>query len=264
MTNHGISAQQKALAVGCYAMTNFKRFILFYFIGLVLFFAVSVIFGGQLISILKNIGLWVLPAIFSFLGFLIGAGVYELMLRPIKRRSNVFLISHSIGILCFITLSVSLQYKNWNYERNYANAENNHDVMKYFVNDNEEYIRIAFNKLESEFKNPNNFKLDAFSVRKRDTTINGTQDTVYNIYFTYFLDSDNGNKYFSKISVLSGTPTLQLYNLDARSNEEYLKIKTEKDKLERETVQSIKESFEQMPDSTRKAIVDTIKKVLND
>jgi hypothetical protein len=245
-------------------MTNFKRFILFYFIGLVLFFAVSVIFGGQLISILKNIGLWILPAIFSLLGFLIGAGVYELMLRPIKKKDNVFLISHSISILFFITLAVSLQYKDWNHKRNYANTEKNHDVMKYFVNDNEEYIRIAFTKLESEFKNPNNFKLDAFSVRKQDTTINGTQDTVYNIYFTYFLDNDKGNKYFSKVSVLSGTPTLQLYNLDTKTNEEYLKIKTEKDKMERETFQSIKESFEQMPDSTRKAIVDTIKKVLSD
>jgi hypothetical protein len=245
-------------------MTNFKRFILFYFIGLVLFLAVSVIFGGQLISILKNIGLWILPAIFSLFGFLIGTGAYELMFRPIKKRDNVFLISHSIGILCFIILVVAIQYKDWKHKINYANIEENHDVMKYFVNDNEEYIRIAFNKLESEFRNPNNFKLDAFSVRKRDTTINGTQDTVYNIYFTYFIDSDKGKKYFSKVSVLGRTPTLQLYNLDTKTNEEYLTLKIEKDKMERETFESIKESFEQMPDSTRKAIVDTIKKILNE
>jgi hypothetical protein len=29
--------------------------------------------------------------------------------------------------------------------------------MKYFVNDDEEYVRLAFNRLESEFQNPNDF-----------------------------------------------------------------------------------------------------------
>lgn len=136
--------------------------------------------------------------------------------------------------------------------------------MKFFVEDYEQYIRIGFNRLESEFKNPNDFKLDAFSVRKRDTTLNGRQDTVYNIYFTYYLEQDKGHKYFSKVSIFDQTPTLQLYNLDTRINDEYLRLKAENDKTEREALQSIKESFQQMPDSTRKAIIDTIKKVLNE
>jgi hypothetical protein len=155
-------------------------------------------------------------------------------------------------------------YNRWHYNKYEGNVEKNHDVMKYFVNDNEEYVRVSFNRLEAEFKDPNDFKLDAFSVRKRDTSFNGNQDTIYNIYFTYYLINENDSKYFSIVSVFDGTPTLQLYNLDTRENSEYLKIKTEKEKTESETIQSIKESFKQMPDSTRKAIVDTIKKVLND
>ena len=143
-----------------------------------------------------------------------------------------------------------------------ANVEKNHDVMKYFVNDDEEYVRLAFTKLESEFQNPNDFKLDAFSVRKRDTVYGGNQDTIFNVYFTYYLSGDNGNKYFSKVSVFGGAPTLQLYNIDTKTNSEYLNIKTEKEKAERETMESIKESFQQMSDSTRKAIIDTIKKSL--
>ena len=176
-----------------------------------------------------------------------------------KRKYIVIL---AIVIVLFAGLFAFRTYSRWHYKKYEANVEKNHDIMKYFVNDNEEYVRLAFNKLESEFKNPNDFELDAFSVRKRDTAFNGKPDTVYSIYFTYFLTSDNVNKYFSKVSVVNGIPTLHLYNLDTRENSEYLKIKSEKDKTEREAIQSIKQSFQQMPDSTRKAIADTIKKVL--
>jgi hypothetical protein len=96
-------------------------------------------------------------------------------------------------------------YNRWHYKKYEVNIRKNHDIMKYFVNDNEEYIRLAFNRLEAEFKNQNDFKLDAFSVRKRDTVFNGYQDTAYNIYFTYYLTNENANKYFSKISVPGGT-----------------------------------------------------------
>lgn len=175
-----------------------------------------------------------------------------------------YIIILATVILLFVGLFAFRAYNRWHYKRYQANVKKNHDVMKYFVNDNEEYVRLAFNRLESEFKNPNDFRLDAFSVRKRDTTSSGNQDTVYNIYFTYYLINDNSNKYFSKVSVFGGIPILQLYNLDTRTNSEYLKIKTAKEKTERETMQSIKESFQQMPDSTRKKIIDTIKKVLDE
>ncbi len=175
-----------------------------------------------------------------------------------------YIVILTIVIVLLAGLFAFRTYNRWHYKKYEANVEKNHDVMKYFVNDNEEYVRLAFNRLEAEFKNPNDLKLDAFSVRKRDTTFNGYQDTVYNIYFTYYLTNENNNKYFSKVSLFGGTPTLQLYNLDTRENSEYLNIKTEKEKTERETMQSIKESFQQMPDSTRKAIIDTIKKALKD
>ncbi len=173
-----------------------------------------------------------------------------------------YIITLTIVIVLVVGLFAFRTYSRWHYKNYEVNVEKNHDVMKYFVNDNEEYVRIAFNRLESEFKNPNTFKLDAFSVRKRDTTFNGNQDNIYNIYFTYFLTDGNENKYFSKVSVFGGRPTLQLYNLDTRENSEYLKLKGEKDKTEQETMQSIKESLQQLPDSTRKAISDTVKKTL--
>lgn len=134
--------------------------------------------------------------------------------------------------------------------------------MKYFVENNEEYIRLAFNRLESEFKNPNDFKLDAFSVHKQDTTLNSIQDTAYNIYFTYFLNSDKQKMFFSKILVLKKKPTLLLYNIDTKTNKEYINNRAQWKKTEEETFRSIKESFQQMSDSTRKVIIDTIKKAI--
>jgi hypothetical protein len=127
--------------------------------------------------------------------------------------------------------------------------------MKTWVNDNEEYIRIAFNRLEKEFKNPNDFDLDAFSIRKRDTIINGIQDTIYNVYFVYFLNTDNKSKYFSKLSVFSANPELLIYNADTRINEEYKKIKTEKDQQEYEAMKDLKEL-----NNVLKRLKDSLKK----
>jgi hypothetical protein len=60
--------------------------------------------------------------------------------------------------------------------------------MKNWVYDNEEYIRIAFNRLESEFTDPNNFDLDAFSVRKKDTVVTGIL-TLLTIFTLYIFES---------------------------------------------------------------------------
>ena len=53
------------------------------------------------------------------------------------------------------------------HKENFGNIESNRAVMKDWVYDNEEYIRIAFNRLESEFTNPNDFDLYAFSLEKK-------------------------------------------------------------------------------------------------
>ena len=130
--------------------------------------------------------------------------------------------------------------------------EANHSVMKNWVNDNEEYIRIAFNRLEKEFKNPNDFILDAFSIRKRDTTINGIADTVYTVYFVYFLNTDTTNKYFSKVSVLATKPELNIYNIDIRNSEEYQKIKMEKVEQEQEVFKELNKAYKLLKDTLQK------------
>jgi hypothetical protein len=180
--------------------------------------------------------------------------------KPPMKNKHLIIIA-SILVL-FAGLFALRVYNKSKHGHLTGNAEKNHDVMKYFVHDDEGYVRVAFDRLESEFKNQNDLKLDAFSVRKLDTILNGSEDTVYNVYFVYNLATNMANKYFSKVSVLRGKPTLELYNLNAKTSPEYLKIKFENGITERDVMRSLKESLQQIPDSTRKVIIDTIKKTL--
>ena len=238
--------------------SNFKQFLLFYFLGLILSFIILLLFGAKLYNILVNPVFYILPFVFGVVVFVIGLIIYELKLRPREKKAKIFSIGYSIGVLALLVVIsiVTLDnLKRLKHEENFGNVESNHDVMKTWVNDNEGYIRIAFNRLEKEFKNPNDFDLDAFSVRKLDTIINGIQDTIYNVYFVYFLNTDTNNKYFSKVSVLTTKPELKIYNADTRINEEYKKIKAEKEEQEYEMIKNLKDlsdAFKSLKDSLKK------------
>jgi len=235
-------------------MTAFKQFLKFYFLGLIIIAIVSLLFGSNFFYVIAHPGFWILPAIFCFLGFLIGVLIYELNLRRPEKKKKIFSICYSLGILALLIVIIFQGFnslKRMRHKENSGNVESNHDVMKNWVNDNEEYIRIAFSRLESEFKNPNDFELDAFSVRKKNTIVNGLIDTTYNIYFVYFLKPDTTIKYFSKVSVFTGNPELKIFNIDTKKNEEYINIKAEKEKQENEAVREINKIVKQLKDSLK-------------
>ena len=235
-------------------MSSFKHFLLFYFIGLLLSLITLLIFGANFFAILINPAFYILPAVFSLVGFAIVFILYELNLRRPEKKKKIFSISYSIGVVSLlVVLSFLIQdnLKRIRHKKNFGNVESNHDVMKNWVYDNEEYIRIAFYRLEKEFKNPNDFDLDAFSVRKKDTIVNGQIDTTYNIYFVYFLKADTTNKFFSKVSVFTGKPELRIFNIDTKKNEEYMNIKAEKEEQENELVQDLNKVFKQLRDSLK-------------
>ena len=235
-------------------MSSFKHFLLFYFIGLLLSLITLLILGANFFAILINPAFYILPAVFNLFGFVIGFILYELNLRRPEKKKKIFSISYSIGVVSLLVVLSFLirdNLKRIRHKENFGNVESNHDVMKNWVYDNEEYIRIAFYRLEKEFKNPNDFELDAFSVRKKDTIVNGQIDTTYNIYFVYFLKADTTNKYFSKVSVFTGTPELKILNIDTKKNEEYMNIKAEKEEQENELVQDLNKVFKQLKDSLK-------------
>ena len=235
-------------------MQAFKQFLKFYFLGLLVILIILLVLDGNFLIAITNIVFWILPAVFCLFGFLIGIGIYEINLRPAAKKKKIFSIGYSFGVLGLLIAVIIIgtdRVKQLKHKENFGNIESNHDVMKNWVYDNEEYIRIAFNRLESEFTNPNDFDLDGFSVRKKDTIVNGLTDTTYNIYFVYFLKSDTTNKYFSKVSVFTGKPELKIFNIDTKKNEEYLNIKAENEKQEDEAVREINKIVKQLTDSLK-------------
>ena len=106
-------------------MKNLERILFFYFIGLLLFAIVLMAFGNPLLNILSTILFWLLPAIFAGLGFLLGAAVYELMMKPAKRKKKIFLWSHSIGLLHFLVPFSILFYLHRYYKTDIDNRDAN-------------------------------------------------------------------------------------------------------------------------------------------
>lgn len=236
-------------------MQTFRQFLQFYFIGIALVFITVLLFGNKILTILKSPGLYILPVVFCVIGYVIGFILFELNLRQPDKKKKLFLFGYCFSALALLTAMIILGAKTLrekDHQKQFGNMEANRSEMKNWVNDNEEYIRIAFDRLEKEFKNPNDFILDAFSVRKRDTTINGLADTVYNVYFVYFFNTDPIHKYFSKVSVLATNPELNIDNIDIRNSEEYQKIKMGKEAQEQEMIKELNKAYKQLKDSLQK------------
>lgn len=224
-------------------MQSIKQFLQFYFVCIAIVFINALLFGNKPLPVLTSPGLYILPAIFCVVSFIVGLIIFELNLRPIDKKKKIFFFSYCFGTLALLTITIILgtnRLREINHKKQFGNVDSNHHVMKTWVNDNEEYLRIAFNRLEKEFNTPNDFILDGFSVRKHDTTINGSQDTVYNIYFYYLLSPDTTTIYFSKVSVIASVPELKLHNIDSKKSEEYRGIDGEKKKQEAEMIKELK------------------------
>jgi hypothetical protein len=202
-------------------MKNFERILFFYFIGLLLFAIVLMAFGYPLLNILSTVLFWLLPAIFAGLGFLLGGAVYELMMKPAKRKKKIFLWSHSIGLLLFLVPFSILFYMHRNSETDIANSDANHSFLGDFFPDSTKNIWTAFNKLESSFLNPDDFKLRSFTSRQRVTVVNGLTDSVFSVYFEYQHYDKAEPLYLSRIDVFRNSASLLLFNANPEENEEY-------------------------------------------
>lgn len=202
-------------------MKNLERILFFYFIGLLLFAIVLMAFGNPLLNILSTVLFWLLPAIFAGLGFLLGAAVYELMMKPAKKRKEIFYWSHSIGLLLFLVPFSILFYVHRNSEADIANSDANHSFLSDFFPDTTRYMWTAFNKLESTFLNPDDFKLRSFSSRQRDTVVNGLTDSVFSFCFEYQHYDKAEQVYLSRIDVFRNSANILLFNADPKENEEY-------------------------------------------
>lgn len=236
-------------------MQSIKQFLRFYFVCIAIVFINALLFGNKPQTVITSPGLYILPVIFCIVGFITGLIIFEFYLRPVDKKKKIFFFSYCFGTLALLIITIisgTVRLREINHNKQFGNIESNHHVMKTWVNDNEEFIRIAFNRLENEFKNPNDFLLDGFSVRKHDTTINGSRDTVYNVYFYYLLSPDTTTIHFSKVSVIASVAELKFHNIDAKESEGISSYDAEKKRQGAEVIKELKKALIIVKDSLRK------------
>lgn len=230
-------------------MKNLRQILLFYFIGVLLEGLTWVLFGRSLFLLMQVWIFWAVPVVFSVLGFLLGGAVYELMMKPGRKRKRIFIGSHIFCQLVLLVLLIMIFNPQANSEDPFPNRDFNRGVMRDFVRDHETYIRSAFDSLESSFSHPNDFRLESFFTRGRDTLVNGVSDTVVSVYFKYRLRDQPDRHYLSRFDVFAGVTTTLYLAADASTSYEYSKLRKESEFKTEEAMKSIDQSFRTLKDS---------------
>lgn len=239
-------------------MKQTNKFILFIVINLIITFLVPVLFGVGIISVLTSNGLWILPLLVVLFGVLVGY-LISLFIKK-DRESSAYLWGQIPPSLLLLVLMTNGNYNSWKYRTNEMNMDANRDVMQYQVNDDEPHIRIAFNKLEASFPSPNDFILQSFSVRTKDTIINAVQDTLYTVYFTYYLNKSKDVERLAKLTVHRDTAELYFIHRLAERNEGYQKARQTLREENKEAIEVGEKIMRQMQEQGDQAVIDALTK----
>lgn len=200
-----------------------------------------------------------MPLLVVLLGVLIG---YFISLVTKKdREDTAFLWGQIISCILLLMFATVRGYDDWKYRNYESNIESNRDVMQYEVNDDEHYIRTAFNKLETSFSNPNEFRLHSYHVHKQDTVINSVQDTVYTIYFTYYLNGSSTQERLSKFTILQNKPELHFIHQLADTTKEYQESKNTFREENKEHIQEAEKLMKQMQEKGDQNVIDSLTKI---
>lgn len=231
-------------------MSHLRRSLLFY-LGLLGFFLLTVIcFTGNITKVLVEPLAWLFPAAFVLFGQFLGWILYELNLRLPQKKNKMFLAGHWTGAVVFVTLVAFLTYMGQREDRLSAKRANREWIENNrLMREDEKYLEIAFNRLESEFERPDDFRLNSYFVRSRDTVVNGIPDTIHKVFFTYYV-RDDMRTWLSKIEVFQKTAALLSHKFDYRLVQEYLVEKHESDAEVRAVLDTVREVINRLPDTS--------------
>lgn len=200
-----------------------------------------------------------MPLLVVLLGVLIG---YFISLVTKKDKENsAFLWGQILSCILLLVFATVRAYDDWKYRNYESNIESNRDVMQYEVNENEPYIRAAFNKLETSFSNPNELRLHSFHVHKQDTVINSVKDTVYTIYFTYFLNGSRNQERLSKFTVLQNKAELHFIHQLADTTKEYQESKNAFREENKDHIEEAEKLMKQMQEKGDQSVIDSLTKI---
>jgi hypothetical protein len=241
-------------------MTVAKRFILFLALYLLTAFLFNQLQGINFLRKLAQTTTWQVIIIFILLGELLGYLAYKAVkYMQVKQRNfsmNRFMVGGNIFSLSLFLLigilNTVAHYKEEAHKKKFGNIEYNRGFMNSWLNPDEGYINVAFSKLESQFPDSNVLELNSFSVHKTDTVADNVIDTIYTIWFTYRLESQQHDTFFSKINVFRTNAEIELFNLKPRDNAEFRKKQEKSRKYEEEVFGEIRKAMRQIDDSTRR------------
>ena len=188
--------------------------------------------------------------------------VLKKLTKSIRKQTVLYVSIQSLFVLAIPAKIVIDRYKDDIHQQKFGNIEDNRSFMR-FTSDStgsstDSTYRttkqwIAFEKLESEFKDPNSFSLGRGLYFKKDTLINAIRDSVF---FAYFIYTYAGENKYAKIRVIDNRATIEVFNGDI-TNSEFQRIKSKYDAGRKESIESLKRTLDIMPDSESQQVVDT-------
>ena len=236
-------------------MTTIKRIAIFYCVNLFIYIIINVLFGGHLSDIVDSLAVWILPLFILFVGQTIGFFSFVLIDKN-EQKARIFYKSALITSICYATILIGSKLINWNHHRKFGNIESNEDYFKYFIENNKEEKRIAFDTLIKKFKDRNAIRITGSASDGIDTIINGSPDTMYHLQFFYKKNNQTEN-YKSDFTIFKRIAHLNFYDRLLDANDEY-----KRDTLTKKAIQNVQDAIKDAPDSIKKIVTDNFKDFL--
>lgn len=207
----------------------------------------------KLLSVALWFGLW-------FIGLFLGVLLSVIFRRP--GAEPYFYLSGQLLIVCVITVFIAwTTFQKKQHEKLFGNIEDN----RYFVGlraisdapgHDTTYIARAFLTLESKFENPNSFRLFKYTTSRNDTVVDLVTEKIENVYFTYTAEKQ---ELFAKVAVFRNSVKVLQLNERPDLSSEYRIADNKFQQQKYEHLESLRRSLEELPDSTRKRIIKTLK-----
>ena len=205
--------------------------------------------------------LLLIPCVLPVWGVGIFIGVIICAIIQKKHAEPWFYITGQVIAFGSVLIFLYQMYLTETHQLRFRNIEHNHSLVGLnrdpsipFIN--QENIKTAFIKLESEFDDPNSFYLTNFFTTQRDTLLSTYSETVHTVYFAY--NTNENKRLFSKVSVLENKAIIEIFNGDALHHGEFKLLKAKHEQRSIEQTNEFIKVLKELPDSTKQQIRESL------
>ncbi|RXK59689.1 hypothetical protein ESA94_11525 [Lacibacter luteus] len=192
-------------------MTFFKKFLLFYFLNLAIFLLLIILFGRDIIYVIKNPLLVLMPLIPVVPAIFFGAIINTVLSRT-DRSIKVFTFTYTGCTLIFSLFIGFTFFSSWNHNRKYGNVEANKDYFRNYGHVDMTDYKISFDTLITRFSNPNDIRITGSMSDVIDTTIENTKQKMRYIRLMYS-KYNSAEEYKADFIVYNAAAKMVYYNI---------------------------------------------------